>query len=649
MAVLSCSPERFLRWSPPLFTGSSQPYSDVDVASGHATLAEWPVCQRISGDKMLSDLLRSLRKYRQERCCVSPSHAYELEQQQPSFQKHIRAEFVEPVVNLFNRFRMNRSQPQLHLKVYDGKHIEPPVILAAHLIPDEEESKPVWPIWGDEDEGPVTMECLFIRPGHINIRDIGGAVCRTPGGDALLRYTEDEILRLLATSASSVLVSDTLNTVMIFKVMNRTSGAGSLPDPFELEIVDVVDHRGSGAIPLRLLLAAHLLRALGLHYFSFPYFNVRNLAQGARNDPSLPLPPDEEIIRTRKRISDFDLYSLQNDVDQAEQFFRWYSHKSDATAAFKVDDVIVAVSDTSYKQWLPSSSPPRYPLEPLPTSTLDYVASIRRTSSTSRLAILLRKSKSFTIQITRIIGVFSSRVVVGRLVSIDGDTPPATEGLPHLCIKLYDDRLSKEQLRRMPGNVGRSFTNFTPVEDDIAAEDAAYRRLEHVQGAVVPLYYGAYSFQSPAGDEVHGIMMEYIDAPNLDKIGLDCLPAAEQAQVIEGARNCVRVLQYAGVTQQDWHLSQILCYRTNSPAPDGSQNQQQLACILVDFAWLSMSTQYEIRMPKDDYGRVFETLTEVLGNERALLDKHYAPREAWDMYNRDVDPLTIPFHEIESD
>ncbi|KAI0047370.1 hypothetical protein FA95DRAFT_1232609 [Auriscalpium vulgare] len=551
---------------------------------------------------------------------------------------YITAGFLQPVVDVFHHVRGNDSQARICYNFHDRSDFPSP-FLQFSVFQDEEEH-----IRRYGDFPRAVMDCIFIAPGTIDVSDIGRATDRSSGDDPTLRALEMEATHLLTTSADSVLVSDTLKSTVI-KVPGRSYVRDGLPDPLELEILDTVDHGGPDGVSLRLLIAANLCYDMGEQYFTYPVVNFFRTAQGARNNPSLSLPSDEAAFLTKKRYSDFDLYSLQKDADQADQFFRWSALKSDATAAFQVGDVIVVDSDVSRRHWLPTPSAPRYPLEPLPASTLDYLASIRRTSATKFqfLADRIHRSKYFTVQITRVIGVYNSRVVVARLLSIDGDMLSAVLELPQLCIKLYDDRLTTEQPTREEVDgygVYRNFINFVPVEEIIAAEDAAYHRLVHLQGSAIPMYYGAHSFRAPT-EEVYGIVMEYIDALDLENIGMDRLPTAEQIQMIEGARHCVRALQYASVSQQDWHVNQILCRR----AEDGFQ-KKRLACILVDLAWVSMSTNFELRRPMDDHRRARETLAEVLGERQDLLERYYAPREAWDIYHTD-DPFTIPFHEIE--
>ncbi|KAI0047366.1 hypothetical protein FA95DRAFT_1559206 [Auriscalpium vulgare] len=648
MSSVLCSPERFLRWSPPQFTGSWQPksalsFSDANTV-GHATLSDGGPLgtsyHRFSGDAWLLGLIVSLRKHRKERIFTLPLHSDDV-QEQISYPTYIHAEFVQPVIDVFNAFREIQNERHVCWEFRDQIDTSPPYV-AANIFLEKGHYTPLYSGMEARPSPPV-MECVFIGPGAVDISKFGRTEGRQSDSDEALQFIEGEVLRLLTTSASYVLVTDTMRSTLV-TIRKRRFINEPLPDPLVLEFIEVIDHRASGSTSLRFFIAACIFQGLAKNSFSRTWINPRNLAQGARNNPSLPLPSDEEVMRTRKRFSDFDLYSLQNDVGQAQQFFRW--KPSHGTASFNPGDVMTVDSDASKKHWLPWSDPPRYTLDPLPESTLDYVKSVRRTTPNDPLAILILESKTLAIRITRIIGDFNSRAVVGRLISVDNEPLPTAGELPDLCIKLYDDVLNPEQLWCGEGDdVVRSFSNWYTTESKIAQEDAAYRRLEHVQGSVVPLYYGAHSFQAPSGEVVYGTIMEYVDGVRLDEIGMDGLSTTEQVQLIESARHCVRALQYASITQGDWHPGQILCRRT-CPTPDGSAG---LACVFVDLASMIMSTKHEVHKLMDDYGGVREALAYVLGEKRHMLDEHYAPREAWDLFNFEVNHLTIPFHDIEAD
>lgn len=256
----------------------------------------------------------------------------------------------------------------------------------------------------------------------------------------------------------------------------------------------------------RLTLTALLVRVFGPFYLdlndSIVGFECPSI--GVPNNPELPLPPDDIVFATCKSVSDFDRSSLWRDRLRAEQFLRWKSKVLEEALArpLAIGDIVTAETDGYSSCFMASINP--HPLIPLPSETEDYLTSTLR-ARPKELPHLISDSKSFKLRITRLLktvedgttdfeAIDIATVYKCRLLSVD-DIPITTD-IPSLCLKIVDDRLMR--LRPIDeAEVKRQGLRFflryaLASEDLIRPEDAAYRRLEHAQGSVVPYYYGSH-------------------------------------------------------------------------------------------------------------------------------------------------------------
>ena len=93
------------------------------------------------------------------------------------------------------------------------------------------------------------------------------------------------------------------------------------------------------------------------------------------------------------------------------------------------------------------------------------------------------------------------------------------------------------------------------------------------------------------------------------------------AHQIHAARHSVRALQYADVSQHDWHEEQILVLL--SPTPH---------TVLFDFSWASISTEPE-NHATNDYSQMLTIIKKPLrsvGMTAASILDHYGTPEEWD-------------------
>jgi hypothetical protein len=296
---------------------------------------------------------------------------------------------------------------------------------------------------------------------------------------------------LLDRSTKYTVITDTQSSLVISA---RKKGG---PDQMlELDIVKVARH--DYKLSLCLFLAAYTYASVPRAYISRGEQRVPYHTQGAPNDPAIPLPSDAEVFATRKRRSDFDRYALENDRSQAEQFFRWQErlgHDS-ISNTLAAGDILTAMTDELFKRHVPLR--PRYPLDPLPTPAIEFLNVNRRSTFDPLVAAALTQSRRFSLEITRILHVGQPRTVVGRVVSVDATPVPASS---EICIKLFDSSLMTEPSPPKKF-IKPSFDNFETCEDAVKNEDAAYRRLEHAQGSVVPFYYGSHLVSRPWAEKV---------------------------------------------------------------------------------------------------------------------------------------------------
>jgi len=155
-------------------------------------------------------------------------------------------------------------------------------------------------------------------------------------------------------------------------------------------------------------------------------------------------------------------------------------------------------------------------------------------------------------------------------------------------------------------------------EECVRNEDAAYKRLSMAQGSLVLFYYGAHLFTFSNGDQLFGLLMEYVQAPPL-KHNAASLTEGQRAEFVRSVRHAVRLLDRTDVCHHGLNASQLLLLK--SP---------YIHCVLVDFEGASISVGLE-NHAEDDYGNALATLMDSkigLGGEVVL--QNFGEREEWD-------------------
>lgn len=272
------------------------------------------------------------------------------------------------------------------------------------------------------------------------------------------------------------------------------------------------------------------------------------VAQGPPVDPNEPLMPDEQLLATHQRFSDFDEPTLFNDRARASQFFRWLKHIRQHCSKVLIhpgDEVIATTHAVPSAYTNVKLAQPLFPFihSDLPSQTTAHFQAIQRQSplATHGLEEAFGKSRSFSLKIDSVISEGSDRSISTvyrcRILSIDDQ--PVFES-PSLCLKLFDDRFQplecpdekkegkdeKKTSDQVNGGADEGSTTLTngiqlsfatePEDYDeyrdyltsivqadhlVMAERAAYDKLLPVQGSLIPWFYGMHK----VGHEVSSV------------------------------------------------------------------------------------------------------------------------------------------------
>jgi hypothetical protein len=256
---------------------------------------------------------------------------------------------------------------------------------------------------------------------------------------------------------------------------------------------------------LRIAIAAYLYDSLPEElsdmYIFLPsrrdFFDIV-LPQGVSIRPNTPIQSDEEVFATHCRHSDFDFYSLTQDRERALQFFRWktYIKKNLSPRIASSGDVLLGVTMgfvLRHHEFVPF-----FPPDDLPLETADHIRSVQRPCPLKHIIDAFMSSDEFSLELLQELTPARdediSRTYTCRIVSINNR--PAGDALPILCVKLFDDRFHHME---PPGDNLRErtlcwwWTLYITAEDHVRREHAAYKKLEFMQGSLIPRFYGSHS------------------------------------------------------------------------------------------------------------------------------------------------------------
>ena len=229
------------------------------------------------------------------------------------------------------------------------------------------------------------------------------------------------------------------------------------------------------------------------------------LPEGPQQDPSpQALPTDQTVFATCHRHSDFDIPTLVRDPERVSQFFRWKehvrSHYSKSVAHF--NDVLTGVTNEIGLRLVPFPRP-LFPLElsDIPKETMSHLKEIQREPLfvAAGVADELEKSEKFPLKIQDIIakGTQHGFCTVYRCEITSIDDQPIM-WCPPLCLKLFDDRFQslflheEDDEKYSAGNLHRLFYRMSIAEVCALKESLAYKKLQQVQGSIVPWFYSTH-------------------------------------------------------------------------------------------------------------------------------------------------------------
>ncbi|KAK7693027.1 hypothetical protein QCA50_002592 [Cerrena zonata] len=327
-----------------------------------------------------------------------------------------------------------------------------------------------------------------------------------------------------------------------------------------------------------------------------------------------PLLPDNAIFARYCRHSDFDYPLIARSKEHWAQFSRWKTHLVEIVASHVSDgDVLLGMTDR-FAQVNPLLQP-FYPAILPPKPTMQTFESCQRTDPLREFSPQLTRSSSFTVRVLReltqsqdVTGPRPCRTYVCQLLTIDDC--PLNNPAPLLCLMLYDDRFLQFQL----------FQKWQTAEDLVRNEIAVYQKLDFMQASLLPYFYRAHLFTLPSGPPLHGILMEYLDAPMASKESIQALSEDEQLQLIRSTRHGIRILQYADISQHDWHRRQILIYR----------HESSVHYVFIDFAACTQSLGGWQEHTSDD---IEGSAYSLIGNgvlSQEWVAQVYGHREVWD-------------------
>ena len=213
---------------------------------------------------------------------------------------------------------------------------------------------------------------------------------------------------------------------------------------------------------------------------------------------------DEEVFRTKHRISDFNILKLiSDDREGALQFFRWKVHveKHISPKITSAGDILECTTNEFDQR----CHPPRgICTKPIPPPTLHHMENILRPNPLSSvLCSTLNDSKRFTIKLGRALGHSDLKNAITRvhicLIETIDDQP--IQNCPELVMKIFDDRFmdvsnpyNEDGVLECGGdfNANDWFQSVLTAEWRVRGELTAFEKMKAAQGSLIPYFYGAH-------------------------------------------------------------------------------------------------------------------------------------------------------------
>jgi hypothetical protein len=238
-------------------------------------------------------------------------------------------------------------------------------------------------------------------------------------------------------------------------------------------------------------------------FIQHPDIDTISIIKGPPQNPDEPLPSDQEVFDSCKRLADFDLVTISRYPAWARQFFQWCQHvKEHKTPITRPGEILTAVTNDTGTLF-PKDARPLFPfdLSELPVDTRTHLEAIQRESplAVANIGQCLEKSRNFTIEILKTISENSadgmSSVYLCQITSIDDQSVSS----PTLCLKLFDDRFHQMPIPENPDerDCADYFANLDNAPSLALNEAQIYDKLRPVQGTIVPWFYGIHQVGWP--------------------------------------------------------------------------------------------------------------------------------------------------------
>jgi hypothetical protein len=213
---------------------------------------------------------------------------------------------------------------------------------------------------------------------------------------------------------------------------------------------------------------------------------------------------DEEVFRTKHRISDFNILRISDDREGALQLFRWKVHVENhiSPKITSAGDILECTTNEFDQRY----HPPRgvCGTKPISPPTLQHMENILRPNPLSSVLLLtLNDSKRFTIKLGRALGDSNLKNAIARvhlcLIETIDDHP--IQNCPELVVKIFDDRFMKlrnpyneDGVLEYNGdfNANDWFRSVVTAEWHVRGELTAFEKMKMAQGSLIPYFYGAH-------------------------------------------------------------------------------------------------------------------------------------------------------------
>ncbi|KAI0948932.1 hypothetical protein AcW1_008669 [Taiwanofungus camphoratus] len=422
-------------------------------------------------------LLSAIRRRRYQPFLVVP----------PAPIEGIETKYIQPVLDVANRDFVDKHSVKFqHTRSESTEEPRHCMVKIGFNICDPEHEVKRWlePRAEDERLSPTSYDwcrykkvfCIvtFVPPGIMRLEDFG-ILHRTmnPTSEMHALMLEQISLSREVKAPYSMITDEKLSVVLDHRDPD-------LRFKFIRDVIPVED------LSVRMALATLLYietQDMGLRVLS--PFPIRHTFRGALNCTPQNVRGKNQgdqrkhAVMVKRTLSDFDMYALYNSIEEREAFLVWKQEVAEQTLppVLCPGTVLSAESHCFAKH--------HHILEPkdlhqtLPPDTEKSVTRWSRRRASDVDTILKHEEFSFEIEAVVQSGQrHYSQVFLGRVGGSE----------INLCLKLYDERFFP-----LSNEVG----GLHLATDIIRREEAAYAKLLHLQGSLIPHSYGFHLFEMP--------------------------------------------------------------------------------------------------------------------------------------------------------